>query len=317
VSKSSGKRVKKLRHLSDEEIAGHLNLLVGRLMSAAREEDLLGSADLTSDAVIPRSLRVRGFYLAKAPGVVAGLTMLPEVFGVFSGGRQRVEFRPLVTDGQRVGAGVKIAEIRGPARLILAAERTSLNLLCHLSGVASLTAEYVARVAGTRAKIYDTRKTTPGLRLLEKWAVSVGGGMNHRMGLWDGVLIKDNHLALTGTSIAEAVHRAKARVRSLPGRRSLVEVEVTDLAGLREAVGAGVDIVMLDNFMPTHAVIAVKMARELAEKRGRPVEVEISGGVSLGTVRAFARANPDRISVGALTHSAPAMDISLELERER
>jgi nicotinate-nucleotide pyrophosphorylase (carboxylating) len=314
VSKAAGKSVG-TRLDGEEAVAHELNLLVGKLLAAARHEDLLGAGDLTSEAIIPRGLQVRGTYLAKAPGVVAGLVLLPDVFRTFCAGKDLLSFRPLVSDGTRVGAGSKLAEVRGPARSVLAAERTGLNLLCHLSGVATLTADYVARTAGTGARIYDTRKTVPGLRLLEKWAVSVGGGCNHRMGLWDSVLIKDNHLALVGTSIGDAVRKAKVRVRGLSGRRRLVEVEVTDLAGLREALAAGADIVMLDNFTPDRAAIAVKLARQLASKRGRPVEIEISGGVTLETVRAYARANPDRISVGALTHSAPAMDISLELER--
>ncbi len=312
MSKGSGKPVEKRL---EEDVCRELNLLVGTLLAAAKHEDLLGEGDLTSEAIIPGGLRVKGHYLAKASGVVAGMALLPDVFAVFCGEDDEVAVRPFVPDGARVKAGTRLAEVAGPGRAVLAGERTGLNLLCHLSGVATLTAEYVKRTAGTSAKIYDTRKTTPGMRLLEKWAVSIGGGMNHRMGLWDGVLIKDNHLALVGASIGEAVHRARERVRGLPGRRSLVEVEVTSLAGVREALSSGADIVMLDNFTPARAAIAVKLARKLARGRGRPVEIEISGGVNLKTVRAFARANPDRISIGALTHSAPAMDISLELER--
>jgi nicotinate-nucleotide pyrophosphorylase (carboxylating) len=306
--KAGGKRLQ-------PDVSGEINALVKRMLLAARHEDLLHDGDLTSAALIPRGLRVRGIFVAKARGVVAGLALLPDVFSVFCGAKDRVAVRPLASDGAPVEPGTKLAEVLGPARAVLAAERTGLNLLCHLSGVATLTADFVARIAGTEARIYDTRKTTPGLRILEKWAVSVGGGMNHRLGLWDGVLIKDNHLALVGTSIGEAVRLARKRVRGLSGRGRLVEVEVTDLAGLREALSAGADIVMLDNFTPAHAAIAVKLARKLAAKRGRPAEIEISGGVNLETVRSFAKAGPDRISVGALTHSAPAMDVSLELER--
>jgi len=282
-----------------------------KLLKLAAAEDL-GPGDLTSEAIIPKSLRVRGFYVAKGRGVVAGLPVLADVFDAFGKG---VKVRLLAEDGLAVRPGARLAEVRGPARTILAGERLSLNLLCHLSGVATLTAQYVKRTAGTRASIYDTRKTTPGLRHLEKYAVVVGGGLNHRLGLYDAVLIKDNHLALAGTSITEAVERAKGHTRRMRWYRKPVEVEVTGLAGLAEAVRAGADLVMLDNFRPARAAGAVKLARELARKRGRPVEIEISGGVSLKTVRAYARANPDRISVGALTHSAPALDISLELER--
>ena len=292
------------------EIRGNLHHRAKLFRLAARED--LGAGDLTSQAMIPKKLEVRGAYLAKAEGVVAGLPLLCDVFDLFGRG---VRVRLLVKDGGCVRPGTRLAEVRGPARTILAGERLSLNLLCHLSGVATLTAKYVGQTRGTRARIYDTRKTTPGLRVLEKYAVRCGGGENHRMGLWDGVLIKDNHLALAGASIAEAVKRTKSRVRSLLREdRREVEVEVTSLAGLREAVAAGADIVLLDNFTPARAADAVRFARELARKRCRQVEIEISGGVSLKNVRAYARANPDRISVGALTHSAPALDISLELE---
>lgn len=313
MSKKAKKAVKKD---NTDAVSQELDALLSALLVMARHEDLLGSHDMTSEAVIPESLQVKGVYLAKGRGVVAGLSLLGEVFSTFAGGDHgAAEVRLLVHDGASVVPGTVLAEVRGSARLLLAAERTSLNLLCHLSGVATATAEYSKLVEGTRANIYDTRKTTPGMRLLEKWAVSVGGGHNHRMGLWDGVLIKDNHLALAGTSITAAVKSAKRRVAGLTGRRKLVEVEVVDVMGLREAIAAGADIVMLDNFKPAAAAGAVKLARRLARKRGKPVEIEISGGVNLKTVRAYAEAQPDRISVGALTHSAPALDISLEMER--
>jgi nicotinate-nucleotide pyrophosphorylase (carboxylating) len=266
----------------------------------------LGGGDVTSKAVIPKSLRVKGHYLAKESGIVAGLGVLDRVFREFGPG---VRVRRLVRDGSRVRPGRRLANVSGPARTVLAAERLSLNLLCHLSGVATLTAQYVDRTRGTRARIYDTRKTTPGMRALEKYAVLCGGGCNHRMGLYDAVIIKDNHLAMVGCSPGEAVRRAKKTTRRP------VEVEVTDERGLEEAIAAGADVVMLDNFKPAGAKRATQLARRLARKRGRPVEIEISGGISLRTARAYARANPDRISVGALTHSAPALDISLELER--
>lgn len=278
---------------------------LAQLLNLAAVEDL-GRGDITSQAIIPEKLLVHGYYLAKADGVVAGVGILDSVFRAFGPG---VRVRPRVGDGDRVRAGVRLAEVCGPARTVLAGERLSLNLLCRLSGIASLTAEYVKLVRGTRARIYDTRKTTPALRWLERQAVAAGGGCNHRFGLHDAVLIKDNHLALTGQSPAEAVRRAR-RVTRRP-----VEVEVVDLAGLEEAVKAGVDVVMLDNFPPPRVAGAVRLARRLAAQRGRRVEIEVSGGVNLKTVRAYARANPDRISIGALTHSAPALDISLELER--
>jgi nicotinate-nucleotide pyrophosphorylase (carboxylating) len=255
--------------------------------------------------VIPAGLRVRGRYVAKADGVVAGLPLLARVFNNFGRG---VRVRLLARDGSRVRRGRTLAMVAGPARAVLSGERLSLNLLCHLSGVATLTSRYVRHTRGTSARIFDTRKTMPGMRLLEKYAVACGGGCNHRIGLFDAVLIKDNHLALAEKSPAEAVRRARKTTRRP------VEVEVIDLDGLREAVAAGADIVMLDNFSPAGARRAVRLARQLAARRDRPVEIEISGGVNLRTVRAYALANPDRISVGALTHSAPALDISLEIE---
>jgi nicotinate-nucleotide pyrophosphorylase (carboxylating) len=278
------------------------------LLDLAVVEDL-GRGDVTSNALIPKSLQVKGRYLAGGRGVIAGLGLLRPVFRRFGRG---VRVKPLVADGARVRPGQPVAAVSGPARVLLAGERLSLNLLCRLSGVATLTARYVERTRGTRARIFDTRKTTPGMRALEKYAVTVGGGHNHRMGLFDAVLVKDNHLSLAGRSIAESVR--------LAGRRGTrpVEVEVTDMAGLDEAVKAGADAVMLDNFRPAAVAAAVKRARRLAAgrgRRGRRLEIEVSGGVTLATVRRLAEAGPDRISVGALTHSAPALDISLELER--
>ncbi len=277
---------------------------LAQLLRLSVVEDL-GRGDVTSKALVPKSLRVIGHYLAKAEGVIAGVGLLGRVFREFGRG---VKVTELVKDGARVRRGNRLAKIIGPARTVLAGERLSLNLLCHLSGIATLTARFVERTKGTRARIFDTRKTTPGMRLLEKYAVACGGGANHRIGLFDAVLIKDNHLALVGFSPAEAVRRAR-KVTRKP-----VEVEVTDLSGLEEAVAAGADVVMLDNFKPGQAKRAVKLARESARKRGRTVEIEISGGIDLKTVRKYAQAEPDRISVGALTHSAPTLDISLELE---
>jgi nicotinate-nucleotide pyrophosphorylase (carboxylating) len=278
---------------------------LAQLLKLSVVEDL-GRGDLTSKAVVPKGLRVSGHYIAKAEGVIAGVGLIGRVFREFGRG---VEVAELVKDGARVRSGKRLAKISGPARAVLAGERLSLNLLCHLSGIATLTARFVEKTRGTRARIFDTRKTTPGMRLLEKYAVACGGGTNHRIGLFDAVLIKDNHLALVGYSPAEAVGRAR-KTTTKP-----VEVEVTDLSGLEEAVAAGADIVMLDNFKPARAKLAVKLARKLAKKRGRSVEIEISGGINLKTVRKYALTAPDRISVGALTHSAPSLDISLELER--
>ncbi|MHC4917576.1 MAG: carboxylating nicotinate-nucleotide diphosphorylase [Planctomycetota bacterium] len=276
-----------------------------QVLKSAVVEDL-GGGDVTSKAVIPKHLRVKGHYLVKAKGVVAGLGLLSRVFRAFGPG---VRLRQLVRDGAKVSPGRKIASITGPARTVLAGERLSLNLLCHLSGIATLTARFVTETRGTRARIFDTRKTTPGLRHLEKYAVAAGGGANHRMGLFDQVLIKDNHLALAKITPGEAVRIAAGRARRP------IEVEVTSLAGMEEAIAAGADVVMLDNFGPARVARAVKRARNVARRLRRKVEIEVSGGVTLRNVRRYALANPDRISIGALTHSAPALDISLELER--
>jgi len=280
--------------------------LLGLLKVAARQD--LGPGDVTSLALVPARRKVRGRYVAREPGVVAGLALLPDVFRAVGGG---VEARPLLGEGTRIRRGQLLAEVRGPARAVLAGERLSLNILCRLSGIATLTAKYVRRVAGTGARIYDTRKTTPGLTMIEKYAVHVGGGTNHRLGLWDGVLIKDNHLALLGMKVGTAVRRARRLAAGL------VEVEVTDLKQLAEAIRAGADIVMLDNFRAGRVAGAVKRARKLAAERGRPVKVEVSGGVRLANVRRLAEAGVDRISVGELTHSPRALDISLEFDPAR
>lgn len=266
---------------------------------ALRED--LGRGDVTSQAAIPPDLRARGRFVARRELVVSGLGAAAAVF--YEAGE--VEFVPLAGEGEIASGGAVLAEVAGPARVVLAAERVALNLLMRLCGVATLTRRYVSAVEGTGARIADTRKTTPGLRALEKAAVRAGGGVNHRFGLDDGILLKDNHLALAG-GVAEAVRRARAGAPHL----LKVEVEVESERELREALAAGADAVLLDNMTPEEARRCIRVAR-----RERPgVVVEVSGGVDLGTVRAYAEAGADLISVGALTHSAPAADISLEVE---
>jgi len=277
----------------------------GALLELARlalREDL-GRGDVTSEATVPPGLRARGRFVARRELVVSGLGAAAAVFYEAGGGE--VEFVPLAGEGELAGGGAVLAEVAGLARPVLAAERVALNLLMRLCGVATLTRRYAAAVEGTGARIADTRKTTPGLRALEKAAVRAGGGVNHRSGLDDGVLIKDNHLALAG-GVAEAVRRARAAAPHL----LRVEVEVESERELREALAAGADAVLLDNMSPEEVRRCVRVAR-----RERPgVVVEVSGGVDLRTVRAYAEAGADLVSVGALTHSAPAADISLEVE---
>jgi len=215
-----------------------------------------------------------------------------------------VEIEAFVTDGDRVRAGEVFARVDGPAEVLLMAERTALNLLQHLSGIATLTRAFVEAIAGTRAQIVDTRKTLPGLRMLQKYAVLVGGGRNHRFGLDDGILIKDNHIALAG-SVRTAIERARKHA----GHMHKIEVEVSTMDDLREALEARADIILLDNMSPEMVREAVRLIREQAPD----VLVEASGGITLENVRAYAEAGVDFISIGALTHSAPAADISLKL----
>lgn len=259
--------------------------------------------DLTTEALIPPEWTARARLVARQAGVVAGLPVAERVFRALD---PAVSFRARVAEGARVEPGEVLAEVEGRARALLAGERTALNFLQRLSGIATLTARFVEAVGGTGVRIVDTRKTAPGLRALEKYAVRVGGGHNHRHGLSDGVLIKDNHLALlrrAGISLGEAVRRARARVP----HTVRVEVEVETLEELEEALQAGADLILLDNMPPDLLREAVRRAR------GRAV-LEASGGIRLETVRAAAEAGVDLISVGALTHSAPALDISLEME---
>jgi nicotinate-nucleotide pyrophosphorylase (carboxylating) len=242
---------------------------------------------------------VTGRFLAKAPGLVAGLEVVRAVFGQLDA---RVRFVPRVADGDAVEARTVVAEISGPGRAVLSGERVALNFLQRMSGIATLTHRFVEATRGTRAAILDTRKTAPGLRALDKWAVRLGGGHNHRMGLYDMVLIKDNHIAAVG-SITEAV----ARVRAGDAHRRPIEVEVTTLAELAEAVALGVDRVMLDN-------MGCEEMREAVRITAGRVPLEASGGVRLDTVAAIAATGVDLISTGAITHSISALDISLDLD---
>ncbi len=265
--------------------------LTGLDVRAWLAEDV-GAGDVTSTAVIDEDAVCEARIVVKEPGVVCGLRAVAAVFDALG-----TRLEPLVADGDRVEPG-PVACVEGPARAVLTGERLALNLLGRLSGIATLTRRYVDAVDGTGATILDTRKTTPGLRELEKEAVRCGGGTNHRLGLDDGVLIKDNHLRLA-PSIAEAVRRARST--GLP-----VEVECDALEQVGEGLAAGADRILLDNMSLDELRAAVSLAA------GR-TELEASGGVSLDTVRAIAETGVDFISVGALTHSAPALDVSLEV----
>jgi nicotinate-nucleotide pyrophosphorylase (carboxylating) len=273
---------------------------VDAIIQLALSEDI-GSGDLTAQSVIPETARASGQMLLKSPGVISGLDVVGRVCRAVD---PAIAWRPLVEDGCAFASRTVVGEIDGPARSVLTAERTALNFIQRLSGVATLTRTFVEAVAGCGARIVDTRKTTPGMRVLEKQAVRDGGGSNHRIGLFDGVMIKDNHIAALGgdDAIGEAVTRARVRIP----HTVKVEIEVANLDQLRLALDSGAEIILLDN-MP------VEMLREAVQITAGRAILEASGGVNLDTVRAIAETGVDLISVGALTHSAPALDISLDL----
>ncbi|MER3426781.1 MAG: nicotinate-nucleotide diphosphorylase (carboxylating) [Pyrinomonas sp.] len=270
-------------------------------VGAFLNEDI-GRGDITTQAIVSRNAHARGRFIAKEPLVVAGLEAAEAVFASLDSQQQIEAF---VADGDEVEAGKTIARTSGFADVLLAGERVALNLLQRLSGIATLTRQFVRAVEGTRAQIVDTRKTTPGLRMLEKYAVVIGGGRNHRFGLDDGVLIKDNHIALAG-GVATAVERARRSV----GHLHKIEIEVSNERDLREAIRSGADIVLIDNLTPEETARLVAITRELAPN----VLIEVSGGITLENVRAYAETGVDFISVGALTHSARAVDISFKIQ---
>lgn len=269
------------------------------LVARALLEDL-GEGDVTAEAVVPEDASGHATIMQKEPGVLFGLDVAAEVFRQTGAG----ELEAVAAEGEwRDHVPAEVARIKGPARALLAAERTALNLLCHLSGVATLTARFVREVEGTGARVLDTRKTTPGLRALEKAAVAAGGGTNHRMGLYDAILIKENHAALAG-GVGEAVRRAREARPDLP-----VEVECRDLDEVRQGAEAGAKRLLLDNMSPAELRTAVAAAR----KAGQAPELEASGGVTLATIGEIGATGVDYVSVGALTHSAPALDLSMIL----
>jgi len=275
-------------------------IYIDRVVRMALDEDI-GGGDITTLATVPEDTHGRATITAKQRGIIAGQQLAWNAFYCLD---SLSEYTVIVHDGSPVAPGDMIASVTGAARSILTAERSALNFLGRLSGIATLASEYAILVSHTNARIVDTRKTTPGLRRLEKYAVTVGGCCNHRFGLSDGILIKDNHIVAAG-GVSAAIRAAKAHAP----HTLKIEVEVATLDGLREAIDAGADIVMLDN-MP------LEMMRETVAIAKGAVLLEASGGVSKETVVAIAETGVDIISIGALTHSAPALDISLEFAKE-
>ena len=273
----------------------------------ALEEDV-ATGDLTGDGAVPEQAQARGTLLAKQEGVLAGLGVFLRTFELTDG---TLKLSSELNDGDAVTPGRRVACVEGNARAILRAERVALNLLQRMSGTASLAANFCQRVAHVPdVRILDTRKTTPGLRVLEKYAVRCGGAENHRIGLYDEAMLKDNHIELAGSSIEEALGRLRAYV----GYEVRITAEARDGEEAQAAIRGGADVVMLDNFSPDGLKEWCPRLRQYAQEMDRVIELEASGGIRLATVRAFGETGVDRISVGALTHSAEALDFSLELE---
>jgi nicotinate-nucleotide pyrophosphorylase (carboxylating) len=278
---------------------GFLNpLLIADKVREALIEDLGRAGDLTSLATIPAQARAVATIGSRQTGVIAGLPLAADAFRQMD---EALAFTALLSDGDRVVPGALVARIEGPARALLSGERVALNFLGRLSGIASLTRSFADKVAHTKARIVDTRKTTPGLRAFEKYAVRCGGGMNHRYGLDDAILIKDNHIAVAG-GIVPALRAAKA----VAGHLVRIEIEVDTLDQLDEVIAEGADVVLLDNMAPD-------MLREAVRRVDGRIRTEASGGVHLTTVAAIAETGVDMISIGALTHSAPVLDLGLDI----
>ena len=282
----------------DEMVRGLSIQQVRKIISRALVEDL-GDGDVTTGLTVPESKRARGTFYSKQPLVVAGLPLAAEVFRTLE---PDCLWEPVITDGENVPAGMSLATVEAKAATLLSAERVALNFLQRLSGIATLTRKFKDQLSGTKTELLDTRKTTPGLRILEKYAVRMGGGTNHRMGLDDGILIKNNHIAIAGGIGAAVASVQQERPGGMP-----IEIEVRTRQELEEAIAAGADIALLDNMSPAEVAECVGLAR------GR-VLLEVSGSVGLENIRAYAETGVDRISVGALTHSAPAVDINFLIE---
>lgn len=280
------------------------------LIRRARAEDLgPDGTDVTSDLFIPADLKAKASVVARQPGYLSGAALLNQVVSTYD---TSISVQVATPDGSAIKPGQTVATLTGPLRSILTAERVALNFMTMLSGVATLTARYVEQTAGTRAKVYDTRKTLPGLRGLQKYAVACGGGATHRMGLYDAVLLKDNHLAQVGDgNLTNAVTDAVQKCRAAHPGLKFVMIEVDTLTQLEQVLTTGIDIVLLDNMTTDQLIRAVEMRNRILPG----VELEASGGVTLDTIRAIAQTGVDRISVGALTHSAPALDLGLDISR--
>jgi nicotinate-nucleotide pyrophosphorylase (carboxylating) len=281
-------------------IEGFLSpLVIGDAVRQALAEDLGRAGDITATATVPADARATAAFVARKPGIVCGVAVAAAAFRTLDPG---IVFSVHLPDGAAVAAGATIATVEGPARAVLSGERVALNFLCRLSGIATATHAFAHRIAHTRAKVTCTRKTTPGLRALEKYAVRMGGGVNHRFGLDDAVLIKDNHIAVAG-GVTAVLDRARAAV----GHLVKIEIEVDNLDQLALVIDSGkADVVMLDNMSPD------QLRRGVAMVAGR-MAVEASGGVTLETIRAIAETGVDVISVGWITHSAPILDIGLDI----
>ena len=273
------------------------------LVRKALEEDL-GTGDITTDNLVQDALLARGKFIAREEGIICGIPIVEPLFRLLD---EDIEFKAAISDGDRVLSGQIIGEISGAARGILSGERVVLNFLQRLSGIATLTRRFVRAVEEFPTKIYDTRKTTPLWRYLEKYAVKIGGGENHRLGLYDMVLIKDNHLRLLGW---KGLKEHIARVRKRLGPDVKIEIEAENLNEVKAAISGVANVIMLDNMSLDEMRQAVETVRKSSEK----IEIEASGGVTLDNVKKIARTGVDRISIGALTHSALALDISLEVE---
>jgi nicotinate-nucleotide pyrophosphorylase (carboxylating) len=280
---------------------------VAALVRLAIAEDLAGGTDVTSVATVPAEQRSVATFGARKAGTIAGLAVAAAVVDTVCGeAASDVEY--LCEDGDRVAAGTAVARVEAPTRGLLTAERSALNLLCHLSGVATATAAWVQALAGTPTRVRDTRKTTPGLRFLEKYAVRCGGGVNHRMALSDAALVKDNHVLAAG-GVPAAFAAVRALAATIP-----VEIEVDSLDGLREAMGAGADVVLLDNFTVDDMRAAVALRADHERATGRRVVLEASGGLTLDLAPAVGATGVDFVAVGALTHSAPVLDLGLDVQ---
>lgn len=286
-------------HTVEKDLTPLPHMVVRKLVKDALAEDWGRSGDVTSQSVIPATAKAHAIIRARETGVLAGLDLVTAAFSANKSGLQVTLHKK---DGDGVSPGDDVATIKGPARALLAAERVALNYLGHLSGIASKTAHLVSLIGHTKARICDTRKTTPGLRAAEKYAVRAGGGANHRFGLDDAILIKDNHIAVAG-GITQALQAAQ----SAAGHMLAIEIEVDTLSQMDEALAAGAKIILLDNMSPA------ELAEAVARNQGRAV-LEASGRVSEDTVTAIAESGVDYISVGAITHSAKTLDLGLDID---